>query len=232
MEHKCDKCLKIFDKKQHLVNHLKRKYPCIPDSLLLSDISKLATDLFACKLCGIVFNDNTALSRHIHNTCSNSPYVKEKEVTGAITDSQDVLQMTTCTNSTVMFKPVYNINIVIDGHTLTEEDLKHLDLSKPENIKYLVKTFGGLQNAFGKETTEDIEDEKFITIYKKEPLLAFKLYLRLIYEHPKNKNISIFNINKKQISLIDKSLRVIKHAVGKAEMQRQLETIILLDLEN
>lgn len=65
IEHKCNKCGKIFGQKSHLNNHLNRKNPC---DMYFGDISLKSNN--KCMHCGKIFKKRSDFNRHLKNNCS------------------------------------------------------------------------------------------------------------------------------------------------------------------
>lgn len=198
METICSKCNINFHTKQRYYKHINKKYSCYQKNIINNDNQ--------CQFCNNILSSKSSLSKHIHNFCKQSPFIKKK-----LPDSQTIDASSNSNSTTIVGNNniINNINIyindkpaIIDGIHITKENIKYLDLSNHKNIKYLINNIPSLQNPLGKEIYTHINQEDFIKIFEHKPLVAFEKYLQAIHHSPKNRNMTIFNKHYPYISYI------------------------------
>lgn len=144
MEYKCDKCLKIFNKKSHLDGHLKRKNPCI--------ITSTTNDGINCPHCNIHLTLKRNLNSHL-KSCKEykkigtfPPKVKE-EVKINIYGEEKVEYIT---------QEVWR-EILLSGFRSLEKLIKlyHFNLEHPENMNLHLINMNHRDYIFFKENKDN-----------------------------------------------------------------------------
>lgn len=171
-EHRCPKCEHVFETKQKLNRHLKKKYPC--------DQGKCA-----CDKCHKRFRDKGSLSDHKKHRCPGHPPVsveeKDKQIHGLQTALEALGGMGETAvreadsrpiNVNVNINPVFNTDITNIQNNIT------VNVAGQENIDYIrAMSYDGFKDALGGMNPHHSTMSKL-----------FKL-VRINEDHPENHNL-------------------------------------------
>lgn len=112
------------------------------------------------------------------------------------------------------------------------DELDMLNTSDKENVRKLIKKLPKLQRSFGKEKIKGVDEDGFIKLFDKSPLIAFEKFIYLTHRDPQNKNITIINKHYPYITFIKDDLKFNNPQKTPAEKEAQLARITSKYLAN
>jgi uncharacterized C2H2 Zn-finger protein len=219
-EYKCNRCIKIFNKKIDFTRHQNRKNPCksikepilviptilnIKPTILNTKPTKIIdkSDNY-CNYCNKIFSHYNSLNRHIKNSCKIKKENDNKKQIIFDTLIKDMNEIKEELNkqkeennklnqkilSLKKTKKIININNINNGAIVNG------DINNTENIQL---------NAFGKENTDILNKIDMVKVLKKGFFSTVELTEQMHFNSniPENQNIYISNMRDKFTTIFD-----------------------------
>lgn len=167
VEFKCNRCHKIFKRKDYLQKHIERKYPCkvvevvnneansrqtfaesLPDNGVLATINNTENKTYKCQFCNKVFAHLCSLSKHKNMLRCKKMKKKDRDniiaktnniVTNNLNNSHNTTNNLNISNSNNNSNNTINNNISITINPFGKEDVS--SITKAEKLKILNKMY-------------------------------------------------------------------------------------------
>lgn len=172
VQYNCERCNREFKKKYDYLNHINRKFKCIP---LLGNIEKeintIEKDIFKCELCSKIFINRDSLKYHKDNVC-------KKRCEPKFIEESNVGYIYCITNSVYEKENIYKLGYTSPSPIINSETVKKLLLTRYNcyyinaSIKYFEKIY------FPKEAEKELFSR--LTQYKIQGEMYCVNYIKII----------------------------------------------------
>ncbi len=215
VKYSCPKCNKEFDRKSNYLDHINKKFPCVPlvenntPIILKEPVKNLLENEnnLCCNYCGLEFNRKDNLKRHIDKVCKvkklQDEEEKEKENIFKILLAKEEEEKKQLKESNKKLedyvKKLTDMNIELNnkvGKLLEKMSVSNITNNITTNNNIINISKDKLVN-FGEEDVKEIDLKLFSNCFNKFGKHIFEASAKNIwYDKPKNKNFYISDLSR------------------------------------
>ena len=219
VEYKCNKCTKIFNRKQVYENHIKRKFSCTSIAPVDTAITPIGTDItlidldikekqIMCNYCKQIFGRQSSLTRHLNERCKikKEDTSKKEEIYQVLMKQMEENRkqneetrklINELKEENIKLKKEINKNSTINSNNINSNNTNiQQNIIKHLNINLV---------AHGKEDLSFINEERLKTIFYKgfKSIENLTEIVHFDKNRPENHNIYISNIKDTYVMMYD-----------------------------
>jgi hypothetical protein len=224
-EYVCNRCLRTFKRRDYLLKHYKRIYPCLIVITHSNDENKNKTNqkptnnqpktnqkptnnqpvkndfIWKCEYCNKQYSFSKSYYRHKNELrCKEMPLKEVNRLKSKLKNKkiQKELQLQLIT------PPPTNLNHMAAGAGATTHSISYINNGTIiNNSNTTINTLSIKLNPFGEENISFLTKQDKLKILQKRYMAVPEL-IKIIHKHPENQNFFIHNINKDIMGFLNK----------------------------